>query len=415
MSVDRINRIIIPFFREYYSKNFQEIEFPNKMRNREFGFFQFRKGIVIRHISFSSEKEAEKYIVNNIPQHIYYSTAYFDDPSAERMKDKIWKGSDLIFDIDADHFFTSCREEHDSWICKKCGNRGKGIKPVACSKCGSIQFQESTWMCENCLDVAKDQVFKLVDDFLLNDFGISKNEIKIVFSGHRGYHVHVISDLLSEMSASARREIVDYVIGRGINFEKLGLMKTKGSRFVGPSLKEDGWKGRLVKSLCKYINEVELGELEKLDDWTTQKAKKLLRNKESIINKLSSSSPTYESISGIGYEQWVSLSKASIMDYGVKIDEPVTGDIHRLIRLPGSLHGKTGLKTQIIKYKDLEAYDPFRNPVAFGGELDIHVTNSPKFRMGDIEYEPMKNQWVKLDKAAGIYLLAKRAADNIKI
>jgi DNA primase small subunit len=67
-----------------------------------------------------------------------------------------------------------------------------------------------------------------------------------------------------------------------------------------------------------------------------------------------------------------------------QIDEPVTRDIKRLIRLPGSLHGKTGLKVVTLTRDRMDAFDPLRDavPEAFPDtpvkvilkdKLDIHV------------------------------------------
>ena len=50
-------------------------------------------------------------------------------------------------------------------------------------------------------------------------------------------------------------------------------------------------------------------------------------------------------------------------------DEPVTSDTKRLIRLPGSLHGKTGLKVVVLQRDELEAFDPLTDAVAFGDEM----------------------------------------------
>jgi len=46
-----------------------------------------------------------KYILEEkTPIHLYYSSAYYEEPSADKMDLKGWLGSDLIFDIDSDHY-----------------------------------------------------------------------------------------------------------------------------------------------------------------------------------------------------------------------------------------------------------------------------------------------------------------------
>ncbi len=47
------------------------------------------------------------------------------------------------------------------------------------------------------------------------------------------------------------------------------------------------------------------------------------------------------------------------------IDTVVTTDIHRLIRMNGTLHGKSGLLKVEFPVKHLSDFDPFKEAVAF--------------------------------------------------
>ena len=60
------------------------------------------------------------------------------------------------------------------------------------------------------------------------------------------------------------------------------------------------------------------------------------------------------------------------------IDEPVTTDTHRLIRLPGSLHGGSGLRVTRIERDELDAFDPLDDavPETFReAEIAVDVTD----------------------------------------
>ena len=46
-----------------------------------------------------------------------------------------------------------------------------------------------------------------------------------------------------------------------------------------------------------------------------------------------------------------------------EIDEPVTTDIHRLIRFPYSLHGKTGLMVKPIPVNELKSFNPLNEAI----------------------------------------------------
>ena len=80
---------------------------PPSLEQREWGFVLFNPGgaemRMRRHVGFSGKEELDQYIRNLVPQHTYYSTAYYEKPDAGTMAEKGWCGADLIFDLDADH------------------------------------------------------------------------------------------------------------------------------------------------------------------------------------------------------------------------------------------------------------------------------------------------------------------------
>ncbi|MCK5112927.1 MAG: DNA primase catalytic subunit PriS, partial [Thermoplasmatales archaeon] len=78
------------------------------------------------------------------------------------------------------------------------------------------------------------------------------------------------------------------------------------------------------------------------------------------------------------------LRKTAVSLSAGETDEPVTCDIKRLIRLPFSLHGKTGLKVVKIDIDKLKDFDPLRDAVVFGGDLvKIKLNQSINMKMKD--------------------------------
>ena len=103
--------------------------------------------------------------------------------------------------------------------------------------------------------------------------------------------------------------------------------------------------------------------------------------------------------------KWVIEQKAS------RIDTVVTTDIHRLIRLPGSLHGKTGLIKTETSIEDLNQFDPLKEAVVFNGDaVNIDVSEAPRFRIGDTYYGPFKQNSERLPMAVAIFLMCKGIA-----
>jgi DNA primase small subunit len=55
-----------------------------------------------------------------------------------------------------------------------------------------------------------------------------------------------------------------------------------------------------------------------------------------------------------------------VKERGAAVDEPVTTDIKRLIRMPTSLHGGSGLRVVEVPLRDFAAFDPLEDAVVFG-------------------------------------------------
>jgi len=395
-------------FREYYRENFSNVELPPEFEKREFGFFLVREKIMIRHLGFRRAKELKDFLVDRAPSHVYYSIAYYERPE-EDMDRKGWLGADILFDIDADHIPTPCDKSHDTWTCRNCGLTQRGKAPEACPNCGGNKFEERTWPCEVCLEAAKRETMKLID-ILTEDFGFSTDELKIRFSGQRGYHLHVESDVIRSLDSMARKEIVDYLVGIGLDPELHGLYEQKGDhRVVGPDLGDAGWRGRIARGIYDLLLNA---DKEKLLNIGLKRniADLLIKSRDELIQGWKRG-VAWNIRRGIGVETWKKIAIAGLESQIVRIDTVVTTDIHRLIRLTGTLHGKTGLVKTEVPVKWIEAFDPLREAVAFRkGSVRVHVIEAPKFRLGEEIYGPYSNREVELPTSAALLLLCKGLA-----
>jgi DNA primase small subunit len=394
-------------FDDYY-KDFSLTESIPMIENREFGFASF-EGSMLRHKSFKNREKLESFLRDFVPRDAYFSCAYYGDPQAE-MEKKDWLGADLIFDIDADHIHTPCNKIHDEWICNKCGFFGKGIVPEKCPACGGEKFDDRTWICEVCLTSAKSETIKLLD-MLTRDFGFDEKEIRVFFSGHRGYHIHVESETVRTLDSVARKEIVDYVSGMGLETTLHGLGENDVRNL---NVKDSGWRRRIAKGMYNFIlsagpDDYKSIGLEKPSATSIMNA--IASNKDVILKGLSGSQP-WRTIKGIGPETWKRIIEHSAKQQTASVDTVVTTDIHRLIRLTGSLHGKTGLKKVEFPAVAIDSFDPFRSAIAFkGGTTTVFVSNAPEFRLGDETFGPYQNQKVDLPTAAAVLLICKKRAE----
>lgn len=361
-------------FKEYYTKN--DIRLPDRFARREYAFVLFGGKGMLRHIGFNRKNNLSSFLKERSPQHAYYSSAYYQKPDAPTMNEKNWMGAELIFDLDSDHL------------------------PNA----DKMSYAES-------LEEVKKEFYKLVNDFLLNDFGFDEKNLDLYFSGGRGYHCHVTDPSIFNIDSNERREIVDYITGRDLNdslvFHEMATGRKRYGQRVYPSGKtlkmpkpdEPGWRGRISRGIIDIIDEIKTSEypIKKLKEYGVKEsdAEKLLTDlSEERIKRIKEGNlDQSKTIKKFFLNN--ALRKTAVSIAAGETDEPVTCDIKRLIRLPDSLHGKTGLKVKKISIDELNGFDPLRDavvlpdsPVKVKLESDFEIEmNNEKFNLkqGDIE------------------------------
>jgi len=394
------NKLIEKFFEKYYKNHADDIVSPIRIEKREFGFMFFSKHIMHRHISFKNSLELRDYVRRTIPAHAYYSSAYYVNPSAPTMDEKGWEGADLVFDIDVDHIETPCKEDHDLWKCLECGASGKGMSPSKCPKCGSEKIERDTWICELCIEAAKEEALK-VCDVLLDELGFSSKDLYLVFSGHRGFHIHVEEEDVIGIDQDARREIVDYLLGIGLDLTTLGYFKRK--IVLDIDLREEGWRGRVARGLYDILLNCDEKLLRKLG-LRSRDIKYILSNRERIISEIERVPSNWLSLSSISAKSLERLVNHAVKLAACKVDERVTIDVKRLIRLPGTLHGKTGFKVLKLSYNELESFS-INDAFVFDMNVNV-VVQSQRFPKRVANYGFSKRKGiVEVPLPIGIYLI----------
>ena len=381
-------------FTRYYltALNNNTITPPKYISQREFAFVFWGINQMIRHTKIDQIGQLRRYLKDNAFKHIYISGAYYKYPDFTNMNRKERLGTDFLVDIDADHINTPCKKRHDRWRCIECNKVGVGMPPKECT-CGSRRFQTFNWICDECLTAAKNEIFKLLDIFL-SQFNVKTKDILIHFSGHRGYHLIIQSDVFKKLDGSERHEIVDFLTSPGKNEKSLYVRK----------------------NLCKIIaanNE----NILKQYNFNNKTITTILKNRESILNVLESSNPRYIKKMGISSNIWRKLVTLTAKKRSINLDIPVSIDLHRLIRFVNSLHGKTGFMVQSIPIENLKSYDPFTDPIFFDEKISINVETDdiPQFRINKKTYGPYnKGKIVTLPLPAAIFVTAKGVARYIQ-
>jgi DNA primase small subunit len=385
-------------FREYYLQ--EPLEFPPGLESREWGFILFDDVGMRRHKSYVSRTELVDYIRSMVPAHLYHSAAYYQRPGAPTMKEKGWQGADLIFDLDADHLRKAPKSYREM------------------------------------LDLVKKETLKLLS-FLMADFGISEKNMSIVFSGGRGYHIHVRDPKILTLGSDERREIVDYLTGTGLEIERyinevyIGESSRRGERTAklrAPPEDSPGWGRRINRSIISFVSFIcsldedqAVAVLSSAKGIGPKKASSFYRGLmegDSLEEIRQGNLDLFRGSSHI----WKKLLAEYLHGEGVNIgwslddlrgetDEPVTADIRRLIRCPTSLHGGSGFRVTPLSITSLEEFEPLWDAVVFGDEpvqIDMQKPFSTEIRGQGFNLEEGPSE---LPAYAAIFLMARGVAE----
>ncbi len=375
----KVVNLVAPLIRSYYER--AEGFAPPETPRREFGFGDYEKKIAFRHYSFRDEAALRRYLVDKAPPFASYSTAFYQHPEARPMENKKLVGAELIFDLDSTDLNLPCREEHGR-----------------------------DWICSKDLDAVKDETIRLIEDFLIPDFGFSDNDICINFSGNRGYHVHVNSDKVHELGADARKAISGYISGTGMDmqafFPTIGL---KGVGLKGPKPSDQGWGGKFARSFIKAL-ETGVGELQSFGI-EPEIARKLFRKRTEIVLGISVGNWDRVSIPKKA-DFWKAIIANMSIKQGDSIDSNVTKDMHHLIRIPNTLHGDTALiAKKLSSLSELKRFNPMDDAIAFkDGIIKVKTGRVHKFTMSGTQFGPYDNDTVVVPTYAALYMLLKRVA-----
>ncbi|OIO26466.1 hypothetical protein AUJ15_01240 [Candidatus Micrarchaeota archaeon CG1_02_55_41] len=305
-------------FKEYYSR--RQPPAPPRCGEREFGV-GYEKKIDLRHLHFRDEAALKDYFREEAPLYASYSIAYYDLPAARPMKNKGFTGADLAFDFDVARIG---EHAHNPLICRPC------------------------------LEAILRDALLLKEEFLEADFGFSSKEIALNYSGNKGYHVHVRGDEVRELDGNARRQLLQYVRGP----EVAPLTEARhGTRKLlhGPGRGQTGWNAKFLHAAQEAVRNASEESLKGL--LPKKVREQLLADKEGMVNALEEG--RWELRLRPLWEQAFQDLKR---EKGLEPDAQVSLDLARLIRLPDSLHGSTGLLAKTIDRPD---FDPFKHALAF--------------------------------------------------
>jgi len=372
-------------FGDYYRR--ADLSPPPDANEREWGYVPWTESpgaTYVRHNSLLDLGDIETFLGRERPRHVYFSAGRYRDPSASTMSGKSWLSSDLVFDLDADHLPATSPED---------------------------TYREMLATC-------KDALLRLLD-FLERDFGFE--DLTVAFSGSRGYHVHVRDETVQHLERDARREIVDYVRATGLTAEGLVGTEMRETVTVRVLPTDGGWGRRVHERLLAFVEELEaldretaLGRLQDLEGIGEGRAKTVygtIQNNRAAIERGNLEA------GGVGLRTLVeSLVGEVAAAENAPIDEPVTTDTNRLIRLPGSLHGGSGLAVRRVPRDGIEAFDPLVDavPETFRShDITIEVTEGGTVELGGDRFTVQEREHT-VPEYLGVFLMCRGRAEKGK-
>lgn len=316
---------VVECLRNYY----QTVEVtPPGVSQREFGF-GWKDKIDYRHKSFLDGKALKEFFIKEVPLYASYSLARYEFPSARPMPKKKFIGADLVFDLDTSYE----NEKHD----------------------------HNTLLCNYCLQRVAQDALRLKEEFLVKDFGFSEKDVMTVFSGQKGFHIHVRSNSVQQLSSNARKELLDYIAG---NFDGKKMLaegmetpdnseRRKSYSAAGPSKNSHGWAGKIYEETLKLFQNPEREKLLALG-FTKKDAASIAKNPTDAVTQLENGK--WDAFCTEPQKVFSNIAGSKKVATTVEIDKAVTFDIARLIRLPNSIHGSTGFAAKTLS--DLANFDP---------------------------------------------------------
>ena len=197
-----------------------------------------------------------------------------------------------------------------------------------------------------------------------------------------------------------------------------GMIRSKMHNYrLIPTPEEGGWKRRMRGALKVIVK-----DLTEMDPKQVKKKYPSVKSGNDSITKLSDhlmkcGEQMFVKNSMRDLETWEQNILMKCLEdckplYAREVDKPVTPDIKRLIRLPGSLHGKTGLRVHPITRDELTDYNPLMCAVPDVYTDDpVKVTMKKDMDLKMLDFSGHLSGRTEVPEFAAAFLVGRKYAD----
>ena len=182
----------------------------------------------------------------------------------------------------------------------------------------------------------------------------------------------------------------------------------------------EGWGKRVRNGLIEFLHEIAdmeekqaIKRIRAAGEMDRKKAREILRiaKDETVMRRIEQGQ-----IPQFAKPIWTGISKTVTkivrVESADRVDEPVTADIKRLIRLPGSLHGKSSLKVKPLTIKTFKEFDPLADAVVFGDSpVEIRVVRDSAIKLKGERYKVEEGEITPVPEHVALYFICRGVAE----
>ena len=280
------------------------------------------------------------------------------------------------------------------------------------------------------LELIQEQAWSLWSDFLSPEFGFDEKYLQVAFSGHRGFHLHLRDPAYLHLDSNARRQLVNYIRGEGVNIsavinngsggwrnrvlsgtegvidklQKIAMSKDNGNLLLNEL--DAVMKQRMRSPECS-IKSFSKSKLRTLADSTLDESRITRLKDDPSLTVFGDNTPAFWEL--------VRGDSSVILGSAGETDENVTVDVKRVIRWIGSLHGKCGLRVTEFPLDRLDpdktqSFDALSEAVALGSsrmfEIEI-IEDDVRARILDSEIEGSTGDIYTVTESMATFLTLK--------
>ena len=335
---------------------------------------------MLRHQGHNSEESILNFAVRQSPKAIYASLSQYLDPSHRASKETDRKN------IDCQECGEAYKSDNPAAPCPQCGTENEKADINSKDRramtlafdidYGDIPGSQGKSPKEN-LGAAARSTSNLID-LLTTDLGFHKGDLHITFSGKKGFHVrintdgHPLFDSKAQVDEGVRKTLLNYVSGYDFKQTDFIFVRAHSQAANTWHLKgyESGWGKRFNESVQYILAAADNKEtfekvLNLYAPWHETKDPKAKKGTDRRGTKKSLPSPKVIE----GFRQACVENRTSVLQggnlrtmkdsevkrllafslartrlrYAAFVDKVVTADKARVLRIPGSIHGASGM------------------------------------------------------------------------